>query len=649
MSKTTQSFNAEIKQLLDIVINSLYSQKEIFLRELISNASDAIDKLKFESLTKPELIPEGKKLEIRLVPNKEDKTLKIIDSGIGMSAEEVAQFIGTIAKSGTKAFSQLKAQGGMNKPELIGQFGVGFYSAFMVADRVTLHTQKAGDSAGTIWESTGDGTYTLESAPRPEGFGTTITLHLKTDANEKNEEGQQKNQDYTGAKHQDYTDTWNLKSLVKKYSDFVAWPIQMMAETSKYNEETKTSENVIEDQTLNSQKALWLRPAAEIKPEEYNEFYQHLTSDWQPPAKYVHFKAEGTTEFTSLFYIPSKKPWNYQMKDYEYGLNLYIKRIFIMDQSKDLLPAYLRFVKGLVDSSDLSLNVSRELLQQDRMVVQIRKNIVSKVFSSLKDWLAKDRTEYVKFWNEFGTTLKEGVPTDPTQIEKLQDLFLFQSSNSDQMTTLEEYVSRMKPDQKDIYFITGEKLETVKQSPYLEKLKLKNFEVLFLTDAIDEWVTQGLKNYKEKNIVSITQEGLNLDSEQEKKEKEELKKSQQERFGSLLDKMKLHLNDSVKDVVISDRLTETPVCLVSAQNDMSANMQKILSKMDEGQSFNSKRILEINPTHPIFEMMLNANEEQTKNWSEILFNQALLGEGNSLPNPSRYSKLIADLMMKTMN
>lgn len=640
MSKTTQSFNAEIKQLLDIVINSLYSQKEIFLRELISNASDAIDKLKFESLTQPSLIPEGKKLEIRLVPDKTTQTLKIIDSGIGMNAEEVSQFIGTIAKSGTKAFSQLKAQGGANKPELIGQFGVGFYSAFMVANRVTLHTQKAGDIVGTVWESTGDGTYTLESAPRPEGFGTTITLHLKPENKEKYEDSD---------KPQDFTDTWTLKSLVKKYSDFVAWPIQMMAETSKYNEETKTSENVIEDQTLNSQKALWLRPASEITPEEYNEFYQHLTNDWQPPAKHVHFKAEGVTEFTSLFYIPSKKPWNYQMKDYEYGLNLYIKRVFIMDQSKDLLPAYLRFVKGLVDSNDLALNVSRELLQQDRMVIQIRKNIVSKVFSSLKDWLAKDRTEYVKFWNEFGTTLKEGVPTDPTQIEKLQDLFLFQSSHSDEMTTLDEYVSRMKPDQKEIYYITGEKLETVKQSPYLEKLKLKNFEVLFLTDAIDEWVTQGLKTFKEKNVVSITQEGLNLDSEQEKKDKEELKKSQQERFGSLLGKMKVHLDNSVKDVVISDRLTETPVCLVSAQNDMSANMQKILSKMDEGQMYNSKRILEINPTHPIFEVMVNANEEQVKNWSEILYNQALLGEGNSLPNPARYSKLIADLMMKAMN
>jgi molecular chaperone HtpG len=635
--KKTQSFNAEIKQLLDIVIHSLYSQKEIFIRELISNASDAIDKLKFESLTNAQLIPDNKKLEIRLVPNKETNSLQIIDTGIGMSPEEVTQFIGTIAKSGTKAFAQMNKEM-KSKPELIGQFGVGFYSAFMVADTVTLHTQKAGTDVGTIWESSGDGTYSTETAARPEGFGTTITLKLKKQNTEKTEDGNET--------VQDFTDESTLKSLVKKYSDFVAWPIQMSTSTEKENPETKAKETVIEDQTLNSQKALWLRPAAEIKPEEYNEFYQHLTHDWQNPAKHVHFKAEGTTEFTSLFYFPSKKPWNYQMKDYEFGLNLYIKRVFIMENCKDLLPPYLRFTKGLVDSNDLSLNVSRELLQQDRLVTVIRKNIVSKIFSTLKDWLNKDRSEYEKFWNEFGTTLKEGIPTDPTQIEKIQDLLLFQSTNSDSLTTLEEYVGRMKPTQKEIYFITGERLETVKQSPYLEMLKQKNFEVLFLTDAVDEWVTQGLTKFKDKNLVSITKEGLNLDSEAEQKEKETIKKAQQERFSSLMEKMKANLSENVKDVVISDRLTETPVCLVSGQNDMSANMQKILSQMGEGAPRGeTKRILEINPNHLIFEAMINANDEQMKNWSEILYNQALLAEGNSIPNPVRFSKLIADLMI----
>jgi molecular chaperone HtpG len=429
----------------------------------------------------------------------------------------------------------------------------------------------------------------------------------------------------------------------------------MSVETSKEIEDAETkekkTEKVIDDQTLNSQKALWLRPTNEITADEYKEFYQHLTHDWQPPAKWTHFKAEGTTEFTSLFYFPTKKPFNYQMKDYEFGLNLYIKRVFIMENCKDLLPPYLRFTKGLVDSSDLSLNVSRELLQQDRLVTQIRKNIVSKIFSSLKDWLGKERAEYENFWTEFGTTLKEGIPTDPTQTEKLQDLVLFKSTASEDTSawsTLAEYVARMKPNQKDIYFITGEKLESVKQSPYLEKLKEKGYEVLLLTDAVDEWVTQGLTKYKEHNLVSITKEGLNLDTEAEQKEKEVIKKAQTERFAPLMEKMKTHLNTEVKDVVISDRLTETPVCLVSGQNDMSANMQKILSQMGEGRAFgDAKRILEINPNHLIFEAMVNANEDQVKNWSEILYNQALLAEGNSIPNPARFSKLIADLMMSS--
>ncbi len=631
MSKTTQSFNAEIKQLLDIVIHSLYSQKEIFIRELISNSSDAIDKLKYESLTDSNLISENQNLEIRLTPNKSENTLTIQDTGIGMNPDEVTNFIGTIAKSGTKAFAQMKNEGA-SKPDLIGQFGVGFYSAFMVADKVTLHTQKAGTKIGTVWESSGDGTYTIETKPRSEGTGTTITLHLKKSVDAKEDQNNEDN---------DFTSEWTLKSLVKKYSDFVSWPIKMNIETKKENE------TVIEDQTLNSQKALWLKSSNEITKEEYTEFYSHLTHDYQPPAKYIHYKAEGTTEFTSLIYIPTKKPWNFQMKDTEFGLSLYIKRVFIMENCKDLLPTYLRFCKGLIDSSDLSLNVSRELLQQDRLVTQIRKNIVSKIFSSLKDMLNTTRSEYEKFWLEFGPTLKEGVPTDASQIEKLQDLFLFKSTASDQWTTLDEYVTRMKPNQKDLYFMTGEKVEIIKNSPYLEKLKEKNFEVLFLTDAVDEWVTQGIKKFKDKNLISITSEGLNLDSEDEKKQKETVLKAQKERFSPLMEKMKSFLSDDIKDVVISDRLTETPVCLVSAQNEMSSHMQKILSQMDENYNQNTKRILEINPNHILFETMINSNEDQIKNWSEILFNQALLSEGNSLPNPARFSRLIADLMVNS--
>jgi len=650
MSKTTQNFNAEIKQLLDIVIHSLYSQKEIFLRELVSNASDAIDKLKFESLTKPEILDSKNPLEIRLIPNKENKTLQILDSGIGMTQDEVTQFIGTIARSGAKAFAQMN-QEIKNKPELIGQFGVGFYSAFMVAKKVTLHTQKAGTTEGTVWESTGDGTYTIETVARPEGTGTTITLHLKDDVTTENKETDTTDFSSTDKNNfSQFTEDWTLKSLVKKYSDFISWPIKMKTETSKEVDKDgkKEFEKVIEDQTLNSQKALWLRPAGEIKPEEYKEFYQHISHDFQEPAKWTHYKAEGTTEFTSLFYFPSKKPWNYQTKEYEFGLSLYIKRVFIMENCKDLLPPFLRFTKGLVDSSDLSLNVSRELLQQDRMVTQIRKNVVNKVLNTLKDWLTKDRADYENFWKEFGTTLKEGIPTEPTLKDKIQDLLLFQSTHSEAFTTLDEYVSRMPSTQKDIYFISGERLESIKNSPYLEKLKEKNFEVLLLTDHVDEWVTEGLREFKGKKLVSITKEGLDLDTEEEKKQKEVVKKVQKERFGSLIEKIKTNLSADVKDVVISDRLTETPVCLVSGQHDMSAQMQKILSQMGQGMGGmqDSKRILEINPSHPIFEAMLTANDDQLKNWSEILYNQAILSEGNSLPNPARFSKLISDLMVQ---
>ncbi|MFN3696481.1 MAG: molecular chaperone HtpG [Pseudobdellovibrio sp.] len=634
MSKTTQSFNAEIKQLLDIVIHSLYSQKEIFLRELISNASDAIDKLKFQSLTNTSVTFNENDLHVRLKPDATNKTLQIIDTGIGMSPEEVTEFIGTIAKSGTKAFSKLN-QDMKSKPELIGQFGVGFYSAFMVADRVTLHTQKAGTSVGTIWESTGDGTYTLETAPRAEGHGTTITLHLKA----KSTNTQETDEDSTW---QDFTDTWLLKSLVKKYSDFVRWPIKM---TKEVKTETETK---IEDETLNSQKALWLKSTSEISADEYKDFYKHLTHDYQEPSSWIHYKAEGNVEFSTLVYIPKVKPFNYYMKDHEFGLNLYIKRVFIMENCKDLLPPYLRFVKGLVDSSDLSLNVSRELLQQDRFINQIRKNVVSKLLGHFKDMLTKNRDQYLEVWKEFGPTIKEGIPTDPSQIEKLKEIVLFQSTYQDQFTSLEEYVSRMKPEQKDIYFMTGEKIELLKNSPYMEKLKQKNYEVLLLTDAVDEWVTQGITSFKDKKLVSITQEGLDLDSESEKKEKETIRKAQQERFASLIDKMKNFLNSDVKDVVISDRLTDTPVCLVSSQNDMSAQMQKIIAQMGQGHEMNSKRILEINPNHKIFETMLVANDDQQKNWSEILYNQALLTEGSPIPNPAKFSQMVADLMVNSV-
>lgn len=616
MAKNTQAFNTEIKQLLDIVIHSLYSHKEIFLRELISNASDAIDKLKFASLTEASLLPSNWEPQIRLEADAQAHTLKIIDNGIGMTLDEVHKFIGTIAHSGAKAFMQMNEEL-KNRPELIGQFGVGFYSAFMVADKVTLHTQKAGSSEGVLWESTGDGTYSTDLIPRAQGTGTTITLHLK--AFDKEEEVQ------------NFTDVWTLKSLVKKYSDFVAHPIKMQGEK--------------EDETLNSQKALWLKNPLEVSSEEHKEFYQHISHDFNEPLKTIHYKAEGTMEFNTLVYIPNKKPWNFNMRDMEYGLSLYIKRVFIMADCKDLLPPYLRFVKGLVDSSDLSLNVSREILQQDRQVTQIRKNVTNKILGTLKEMLQKERPAYENFWSEFGTTLKEGIPNDLANKDKLQDLLMFHSTHSDKMTTLAEYVERMKENQKDIYFMTGDSLAQISSSPYLEKLKEKNYEVLLLIDPVDEWVVSALPQYKEKPLQSITQEGLNLDSEEEAKQKEQEIKKASEKLLPVMEKIKEALKDNVKDVVISKRLTSTPVCLVSGQHDPSAHMQKLMSQMGQEYQNPVKRIMEINPQHPVFERMLAASPQQQSMWAEMLYSQALLNEGSTLPDPVKFSKQVADLMV----
>lgn len=618
MAKQTQNFNAEIKQLLDLMIHSLYSHKEIFLRELISNASDAIDKLRFESLTNPELRPAGHEPAIILEADKISHTLKISDNGIGMSQDEVIEYIGTIAKSGTKKFAQMNDEL-KKRPDLIGQFGVGFYSAFMVADEVTLHTQKAGATNGVVWQSNGDGTYTIDEVPRPGGVGTTITLHLK---------------DITADDEaQDFTDSMVLKSTVKKYSDFIAYPITMKGEKE-------------EIEVLNTQKALWLKSPSEVTGDEYKEFYKHLTHDWLDPLKHVHYKAEGTLEFNALLYLPAKKPFNFNAREMEYGLSLYVKRVFIMSDCKELLPTYLRFVKGLVDSADLSLNVSREILQKDRQISQIRKNVTSKILTALKDQLKDNREAYEGFFSEFGATLKEGIANDSGNIEKIQDLLLFRSTRSDQWTTLDEYVGRMKEGQKEIYYITGDDFEQLSRSPYLEKLKQKDLEVLLMVDPVDEWVTQGLSEFKTKKLQSVAKSGLDLDSEEEKKQTAEERKSFEERFKPLMENLKNGLKDQVKDVVMSDRLTETPVCLVSDKNDPSAHMQKILSQMGSEYAPNTKRILEINPKHPLFEHMVSLSSEDQIKWADILFNQALLTEGSSLPDPVKFSRQIADLMVE---
>ena len=639
MAKQTQSFQAEVKEILELMVHSLYSQREIFLRELISNASDALDKLKFASLTDTNLNVDRDDLHIRLKGDGEQGILRISDNGIGMSRDEVVENIGTIAHSGTKSFLQ-KSQELKDRPELIGQFGVGFYSAFMVADTVTLHTQKAGSNEGVLWQSNGDGTYSIEDVPRPEGTGTTITLKLKS-----KEEAQGKDGD--GA--QDFADELTLRGLVKKYSDFIAYPIKMSVEKeipakdAEGKEIEGKTEKTVEDEILNSQKALWLRNSSEIKEDEYKEFYRHISHDWNDPLKTIHFKAEGTQEFSSLLYIPSRKPWNYSYRDTDWGLDLYVKRVFIMDHCEELIPSYFRFIKGVVDSSDLSLNVSREILQKDNQVEQIKKGITGKIFKTLAEMLEKDRESYETFWEQFGETLKEGVPTDYANKEKLEKLLLFHSSQSDKLVTLKEYVKRMKNKQKAIYYIAGDSIARLQNSPYLERVKEKGYEVLFLVDSIDEWVFGALPKFEDYPIQSITSENLDLDTEEEKKAKEEEIKKVEEKFKPLTESLKVALDEHIREIKISDRLTDSPVCLVSGAGDPSAHMERIMKQMGQDVP-RGKRVLEINPEHPVFERMMGLADDEKKEWAEILYGQALLAEGSQLEDPMKFSRQISKLM-----
>lgn len=634
MAKETLQFQTEVRQILDIMIHSLYSQREVFLRELLSNSSDALSKLRFEEITKPELSA-GDKF-IRLQPNKDEHTLTVIDNGIGMDHDELVQNIGTIAYSGSKKFLE-HAKEIKENPELIGQFGVGFYSAFMVADKVQIHTQKAGSKEGIVWESTGDGTYTLETSPRKEGTGTSIKLFLK-----KKEEGD--------GSYQDFTDEWVLRSTVKKYSDFIEYPIKMMVskEEAEKDKDGKDIEGktrtLTEDQTLNSQKALWLRPAKEIKKEEYNEFYKQLVMDWTDPLEVVHYRAEGTQEFSAMIYVPGMVPHDYYQRNVQWGLHLYVNRVFITAHCDELLPPYLRFLKGVIDSSDLPLNVSRELIQKDRRIVSIRKAIVSKILRHFKTMMEKDREKYTQIWEKFGATLKEGIASDFENKDALTSLLLFQSSASDKLVTLKEYVDRMKPEQKAIYYITGESMSQLSGSPYLEKLKKHGFEVLFLTDPVDEWVMGSLPEYEKKPFKSITSEDLDLGDEKDEKKKEEELKDQESRLKGITEVIKDTLKDSIKDVKLSTRLVDSPAVLVSGSNDPSAHMERLMESMGQNMP-KSKRILEINPEHAVFEKMLNLSEDKKKLWAEVLYNQALLNEGSSIPNPSQFSKLISQLML----
>lgn len=640
MTKTTKQFQTEVQQLLDLVIHSLYSNKEIFLRELLSNASDAIDKARFESQTDKTVLEDNADWKIKLIPDKEAGTLTIRDNGIGMTAAEVEANIGTIAQSGTKAFIKgLKEQNIQEHPELIGQFGVGFYASFMAADRVTLVTRRAGDKqTATTWESAGDGTYTIEECSK-ETRGTDVVLHLKDEMKE-------------------FLDEWRLRSIVKKYSDYVQYPIVMDVTREELprgvdGEPIEGAEKIkkTEEETLNSMKAIWARPKSEISEEEYTEFYNHISHDYGKPLRTIHYSAEGTSEFKALLYLPEHRPFDMFMPEHRKGVHLYVKRVFITDKCENLLPDYLRFVKGVVDSSDLPLNVSREILQEDAQIRKIQKNLVGKILSTLGEMKEKAPEDYTKFYKEFGPVLKEGIHFDHANKEKLQDLALFESTRTEAGSTvsLKDYVARMPESQKEIYYITGNSRALVEHSPHLELCRKKDFEVLFLTDPIDEWVVQALTEYDGKKLKSVLSGKLDIDSEEEQKEQGEKKKEAEKQYGDLLAFIKDKLGDRVQEVRLSDRLTDSACCLVADEYGMNANMERILKAMNQ-EVPESKRILELNPDHPITGIMRTLFDKDKENpklddYCELLFDQALLTEGSPVKDPLRFTRLISQLMV----
>jgi molecular chaperone HtpG len=622
MSTTSErhDFQAEVRQLLDLMIHSLYSHKDIFLRELISNASDALDKLRFEAITRPELMPTGE-LEIRLEADAAARTLSVEDNGIGMSRDEVVQNIGTIARSGTKEFlkalRERQSQG--VTPEMIGQFGVGFYSSFMVADRITLLTRRAGEETATRWESRGDG-YTIEDAERASA-GTTVTLHLKPKDEEDGLE--------------DYTDQHVLSRIVKKHSDFVSYPIRLKAET------------------LNSMKAIWARGKDEVSEEEHREFYKHIAHDWTDPLIHIAVHIEGTFEARALLYIPSKAPFDLWRESSYRGVQLYVKRVFIMDDCKELLPPALRFVRGVVASDDLSLNVSREILQQDRQIQAIRKHLVRRVLGALKEMKEGDAEKYRTFWNEFGAVLKEGLIAFDEGQERILELVLAPSTFAPAApTSLADYVARMKEGQEAIYYMAGPSRAAVERSPQLEVFRDKGYEVVFFTDPIDELWLRLPRELSGKKLVSAAKSDIAPGSADDQKQAEEQRREQEEGFKDLLMTLRAKLQDEVKDVRLSSRLISSPACLVGDEQDLSPHIAELLRRT--GQDVPKvKRILELNPTHPLLPK-LQALVERDRNdpvlaqCAELLYGQAILAEGGQLPDPAAFSQRIAELLLRVV-
>ncbi|MCK0508866.1 molecular chaperone HtpG [Aromatoleum anaerobium] len=629
----TLNFQAEVKQLLHLMIHSLYSNREIFLRELVSNASDACDKLRFEALDKPELFEGDSELAIRIGFDSDAKTVTVSDNGIGMSREEVIAHLGTIAKSGTKEFFSQLTGDQKKDAHLIGQFGVGFYSAFIVADKVTVVTRRAGLAAGegVKWECamTGDaaGEYTVEAIDKA-ARGTEITLHLR--------EGQE-----------DLLSGWKLRGLIRKYSDHIVQPILMKKEEwdKDKNEQVVTEE----DETVNQANALWTRSRNDITEEEYKGFYKHVGHDFDEPLAWTHARVEGRHEYTQLLYIPSHAPFDMWDRNARHGIKLYVKRVFIMDDAEKLMPAYLRFVRGVVDSSDLPLNVSREILQESKDIDTIRSGCTKKVLGLLESLAtsddAADKEKYATFWKEFGRVLKEGVGEDFANKDKIAGLLRFASTHADmpdEVVSLADYIGRMKEGQDKIYYVTAESFNAAKNSPHLEIFRKKGIEVLLLTDRVDEWVIGNLPEFDGKPLVSVAKGGLDLGKLEDEAEKKETEKAADE-YKELLEKMKASLGERVKEVRVTHRLTDSPACLVADEHDVGMNLARILKAAGQ-QAPASKPILEINPQHPAV-MRLKYEERQFDDWAAVLFDQALLAEGGTLDDPATFVKRINQLMM----
>ncbi|ALP52545.1 molecular chaperone HtpG [Candidatus Tenderia electrophaga] len=618
--KETLGFQTEVRQLLKLMIHSLYSNKEIFLRELISNASDACDKLRFEALTDEALMEDDAELKIQVEFDKDAKTVTVRDNGIGMDREEVMENVGTIAKSGTKQFFESLTGDQAKDAQLIGQFGVGFYSAFIVADKVSLTTRRAGMGAehGVRWESDGEGEYTLETVERPMR-GTEVTLHLR--------EGEE-----------EFAEAYRLRHIINKYSDHINLPIEMKSE-----EEGKQDEYEV----VNSASALWARPKTEIKDEEYNEFYKHIAHDFEEPLAHIHTKVEGNQSYATLFYVPQRAPFDLWDRDKRHGVKLYVRRVFIMDDAEQLMPTYLRFIRGVVDSDDLPLNVSREILQRNKQIDTIRAASVKKVLGLLEGMANNEAEKYQGFWDEFGSVIKEGPAEDHANKARIAKLLRFASTKGDadkQTVSLDEYLSRMKEGQDKIYYITADSYAAANNSPHLEVFRKKEVEVLLMGDRVDEWMMSFLDEFEGRQFQSIAKGELDLGELEDEQEKEEAKKSQQE-HKDLLERMQKALGDKVKEVRVSHRLTRSPSCLVVEEHDMNLSMQKILKQAGHDVP-TMKPILEINSEHPLVRQFEHEqDEERFSDWAHVLLDQAMLSEGGQLEDPASFVSRLNELML----